>query len=110
MDQHGILKINSQVSVVSPLPLADQQIILFREYRNHVRRKGTHFDVCGAFAKFERTHYGIWHNAKGDGFEPCGSAKIIFVAGERYGIILRLADELEGAAADHLFPDIARGG
>jgi hypothetical protein len=72
----------------------------FREDGSHVGRERADFDVGGAFAEFEGADDGVGNDSEGDLLKFWRVAEIVGILFEDYGVILGLADEAEGAAAD----------
>jgi len=96
----GVFKIRADIGEIRSGALGNAKLGALGENGNHVRRKGTDFDVGGTFAEFEGADDGVWNDAECDSLKFRSAAEIIGILFEDYFVVLGLADEAEGAAAD----------
>src|SRR5579872_2031395 len=80
-----------------------------RERRDRVWRQGIHFDVAGAFAKFERAHESVWNDSEANAFERRRASKIIRIAIEDDFFVGGKAGETKRAGADGMLREIGAG-
>ena len=65
--------------------------------------------IGAAFAEFEGADDGVWNNAEDELVKFGSAAGIAGIAFKDYGVVLGLADETEGAAADGMAGEIGGG-